>query len=253
MDTRIPYEESVAKALRKIAAHVPEDLVQQFAAKSGIRRDDIHPIAPGPSGTVSAVDGSNAMVLDGGSVALAAIRAARTTFTGNERAGRAATPLTLVTIGPGHRNTDFDELFAECFGALPHKGLDNADPERASAILRDTLEYWVAQKTAADASRQVRSCSLTGRSGSPARTMSRCSRGSSDRSRNAGCSSPPWQNGPGQPGAGGTRSSRRSPGSWRSTGSPARGGRRSTRTSSTTPSTGRDGTGRSSWPRSTRR
>jgi hypothetical protein len=151
MDTRIPYQESVAKALRKIAAHVPEDLVQQFAATSGIRRDDIHPVQPGPSGTVSAVDGSNAMVLDGGSVAIAAIRAARTMFSNNERAGRAATPLTLVTIGPGHRNTDFDELFAECFGSLPHKGLDNADPERASAVLRDTLEYWVAQRTAAAA------------------------------------------------------------------------------------------------------
>jgi hypothetical protein len=89
------------------------------------------------------------MVLDGGSIAIAAIRAARTTFTKNERAGRASTPLTLVTIGPGHRNTDFDELFAECYGAMPHKGLDNADPERASAVLRDTLEYWVAWKTAA--------------------------------------------------------------------------------------------------------
>jgi hypothetical protein len=148
MDNRAPYEESVEKALRKIAAHVPEDLVQQFAEKSGITIDQIHPIPRIPSGTVSAIDGSNAMVLDGGSVALAAIRAARTTFTGNNRDGRAVTPLTLVTIGPGHRNADFDELFAECFGALPHKGLDNADPERASAILRDTLEYWVAQKTA---------------------------------------------------------------------------------------------------------
>ena len=148
MDSRIPYEESVAKALRKIAAHVPEDIVQQFAEKSGIRRDDIHLIGPGPSGTVSAVDGSNALVLDGGSVAIAAVRAARTTFTGNERVGRATTPLMLVTIGPGHRNADFDELFRECFGDLPHKGLDNADPERASGILRDTLEYWVAKKTA---------------------------------------------------------------------------------------------------------
>jgi hypothetical protein len=142
------YGESVAKALRKIAAHVPDDLVAQFAAESGITRDQIHPIAPVPAGTVSAVDGSNAMVLDGGSIALAAIRAARTTFTGNVRDGRAATPLLLVTIGPGHRNTDFDELFLECFGSPPRKGLDNADPERASAILRDTLEYWVAQKTA---------------------------------------------------------------------------------------------------------
>ena len=149
MDNRSSYKESVVKALRRIAAHVPDDIVRQFAEKSGIRRDGIHSIEPGPSGTVSAVDGSNATVLDGGSVTLAAIRAARTTFTGNERAGRAATPLTLVTIGPGHRNADFDELFRECFGDLPHKGLDNADPERASAVLRDTLEYRVAQQTAA--------------------------------------------------------------------------------------------------------
>jgi hypothetical protein len=150
-DTRAPYEESVVKVLRRIASHVPEDLVRQFAEKSGIRKGDIHPIEQGPAGTVSAVDGSNAMVLDGGSVAIAAIRAARSTFAKNERAGRAATPLTLVTIGPGHRNTDFDELFRECFGDLPHKGLDNADPERASAVLRDTLEYWVVQQTAATA------------------------------------------------------------------------------------------------------
>ena len=39
-------------------------------------------------------------------------------------------------------------LYEECFGVPPHKGLDNADPERASAILRDTLEYWVALQTA---------------------------------------------------------------------------------------------------------
>jgi len=149
MDTRTSYEESVKKALQRIAAHVPEDLVAKFAERSGIIRDDIRPIQPGPSGTVSAIDGSNAMVLEGGSVAIAAIRAARTTFAGNERAGRSVTPLTLVTIGPGHRNQDFDELFRECFGSPPKKGLDNADPERASGILRDTLEYWVAHRTAA--------------------------------------------------------------------------------------------------------
>ena len=148
MGIRTSYEESVEAALRRIAAHVPADLVSQFAERSGITKDQIHPITRIPSGTVSAVDGSNAMVLDGGTFALAAIRAARTTFTGNNRDGRAVTPLTLVTIGPGHRNQDFDELFTECYGALPHKGLDNSDPERASAILRDTLEYWVAQKTA---------------------------------------------------------------------------------------------------------
>jgi hypothetical protein len=148
MNARESYEMSVSTALRKIQDHVPEDLVQKFAAKSGITKEDIHLIPPSPSGTVSAIDGSNAMVLTGGSIALAAIRAARTTFTGNERTGRSVTPLTLVTIGPGHRNHDFDELYQECFGTPPKKGLDNADPERASAILRDTLEYWVALETA---------------------------------------------------------------------------------------------------------
>ena len=96
---------------------------------------------------VAAVDGSNTMVLEGGSVSIAAIRAVQTTFLNNERHNRSITPLTLVTIGPGHRNRDFDELYQECFGIPPHKGLDNADPERASAILRDTLEYWVALQT----------------------------------------------------------------------------------------------------------
>ncbi len=141
------YEESVDRAIGKIADHVPEDLVQKFAQESGITKDNIHPIPTVPSGIVSAVDGSNSMIIEGGSVAIAAIRAVQTTFSGNIRSSRSITPLTLVTIGPGHRNHDFDELFLDCFGTPPHKGLDNADPERASAILRDTLEYWVALQT----------------------------------------------------------------------------------------------------------
>jgi hypothetical protein len=148
LTTRTSYEESVDRALRRINEHIPEDLVQTFAQESGITREDIHTIPPGRSGMVTAIDGSNTMVLEGGSVSLAAIRAVQTTFLNNERHHRSITPLTLVTIGPGHRNRDFDELYQDCFGIPPHKGLDNADPERASAILRDTLEYWVGLHTA---------------------------------------------------------------------------------------------------------
>ena len=79
----------------------PEDLVGKFAQESGITREDIHPIPPSRSGMVAAVDGSNTMVLEGGSVSLAAIRAVQTTFLNNERHHRSITPLTLVTIGPG--------------------------------------------------------------------------------------------------------------------------------------------------------
>jgi len=142
------YEESVDRALRRITEHIPDDLVRKFTQESGITRDDIHRIPQGLSGMVTAIDGSNTMVLEGGSVAIAAIRAVQTTFVNGKRHNRSITPLTLVTIGPGHRNRDFDELYHDCFGIPPHKGLDNADPERASAILRDTLEYWVALQTA---------------------------------------------------------------------------------------------------------
>jgi hypothetical protein len=138
------YEESLNRAMQTIADHIPEDMVQRFAEESGITQNDIHPIPGGTSGVVSAVDGSNTMIIDGGSVAVAAIRAVQTTFAAHERSSRSLTPLMLVMIGPGHRNHDFDELYEDCFGIPPRKGLDNADPGRASAILRDTLEYWVA-------------------------------------------------------------------------------------------------------------
>ncbi|MDD1701321.1 MAG: DNA double-strand break repair nuclease NurA [Methanoregula sp.] len=147
MNIRTSYEESLDLALRRIAEHIPEDLVHRFAQTSGITKDDIHSIPKGSSGMVSAIDGSNAMIAEGGSVSLAAIRAVRTTFSNGERYNRSITPITLVTIGPGHKNQDFAEMYLDCFGAPPHKGLDNADPERASAILRDTLEYWVALQT----------------------------------------------------------------------------------------------------------
>ena len=148
MNIGTSYEDSLNRTLRRIAEHIPGDLVQVFSKVSKIKKDDIHPIPPGPSGIVSAVDGSNTLVAEGGTVSIAAIRAVRTTFSGDKRLNRSITPLTLVIIGPGHRNTDFDELYLDCFGIPPHKGLDNADPERASAILRDTLEYWVALQTA---------------------------------------------------------------------------------------------------------
>ena len=147
MNNRTSYEESLNLTLRKIAEHVPLDLVEKFARASRITKDDIHAIPPGPSGMVSAVDGSNAMITEGGTVSITAIRAARTTFLNGERYNRSITPITLVTIGPGHKNQDFTEMYLDCFGAPPHKGLDNSDPERASNILRDTLEYWVTLQT----------------------------------------------------------------------------------------------------------
>ena len=69
----------------RIAEHIPEDLVGVFRKVSRITKDDIHSIPPGPSGIVSAIDGSNTMVAEGGTVSIAAIRAVRTTFSGEDR------------------------------------------------------------------------------------------------------------------------------------------------------------------------
>ena len=173
MNNRTGYEESLDRTLRKVTAHIPEDLVEKFGRESGITKKDIHPIPKSLSGIVSAVDGSNSMIIEGGSVGVAAIRAVRTTFNGMERYNRSITPITLVTIGPGHRNLDFDDLYYECYGIPPHKGLDNSDPERASAILRDTLEYWVCLQTATTLPAERFFSSMVP-CGFPARTMIRC-------------------------------------------------------------------------------
>ncbi len=89
------------------------------------------------------------MILEGGSVSIAAIRAVQTTFLNGERSSTAPSlPSRSSPSGPVTGTGTLTSSYRECFGIPPHKGLDNADPERASAILRDTLEYWVALQTA---------------------------------------------------------------------------------------------------------
>lgn len=148
MGRKESYEESVTLILERISHQMPYDLVERFAEFSHVTRSDIHPIQPTPDGVVSAIDGSNAIVAESGSFALAAIRAAHTDFAGTERRARAITPLTMVSVGPEDDNEDFRVLMSDCFSIFPEKGLPNNDAERVSAILRDTLEYWVAQKQA---------------------------------------------------------------------------------------------------------
>ena len=138
------YEESISRVLDRIEGRVSGDIGADFAAFSKIGLGDIHPVIPGQSGIVSAIDGSNTIVAESGSFALAAIRAAHATFSGGERLSREITPLRIVTIGPGKEIEDFPILMQECFGVFPEKPLKNNDPERVSAILRSTLEYGIA-------------------------------------------------------------------------------------------------------------
>jgi hypothetical protein len=142
------YSGAVKEAAGRIRATIPADLVEKFAKTCTIRPSDFIHCEPAPCGEVCAIDGSNVMLLESGSMALAVVRAAQTTFLDMERKRRSVTPMRFALIGPEEENQDFPVLYADCFGHPPGKPLSNEDISRAAGILRDTLEYWVTETMA---------------------------------------------------------------------------------------------------------
>lgn len=142
------YAGAVNEAAARIRASVPADLVKKFADVCNIKISDFTPCTAADCGEVCAVDGSNVTLLESGSMALAVVRAAQTTFVSMERKRRSVTPMTFALIGPEEENVDFPVLYADCFGHPPGKTLDNEDISRAAGILRDTVEYWVTETMA---------------------------------------------------------------------------------------------------------
>jgi hypothetical protein len=142
------YSGAVKEAAGRIRASVPANLVEKFAKTCNIKPSDFIHCTPVPCGEVCAVDGSNVTLLESGSMALAVVRAAQTTFLNMERSRRSVTPMTFAMIGPEEENQDFPVLYADCFGHPPGKPLQNEDITRAAGILRDTVEYWVTETMA---------------------------------------------------------------------------------------------------------
>ena len=142
------YAGAVNEAAGRIRAKVPGDLIRKFRAICGITKDDFLSCTPRDCGEVCAVDGSNVSLLESGSMALAVVRAAQTTFVDMERTKRSVTPLHFSLIGPEAENQDFPALYADCFGQPPGKPLSNEDIARAAEVLRDTVEYWVTETMA---------------------------------------------------------------------------------------------------------
>lgn len=142
------YTGAVKEAAGRIRSTIPENLVEKFAKASGIQPADFISCTPSPCGEVCAIDGSNVMLLESGSLALAVVRAAQTTFIDMERSRRSVTPMTFALIGPEEENQDFPILYADCFGHPPGKPLANEDITRAAGIIRDTVEYWVTEQMA---------------------------------------------------------------------------------------------------------
>ena len=82
---------------------MPYDLVEQFASTSHLTGQTSTRSGTKLPGIVSAIDGSNAIIAESGSFALATIRAAQTTFDKGERSSRAITPLSVISVGPERR------------------------------------------------------------------------------------------------------------------------------------------------------
>lgn len=132
----------------RIWSTIPENLVDLFAEASGFTQEDFRSCTKYPSGEVCAVDGSNAFLLESGSMAIAAVRAAQSTFFNMGRIRRSLTPLHLALIDNEEENDDFLCLYMECFGQRPGTPLRNDDRTRTAGILRDTVEYWVMAQMA---------------------------------------------------------------------------------------------------------
>ena len=139
------YHNAINQAVSRIRSTVPANLVDTFVHACGINREDFHGCPPMESGEVCAIDGSNVILLSSGSMALAAVRAAQTTFTDMKRTRRSITHLKFALLGPEPESTDFLTHYFECFGEVPGKPLLTEDKEAASGIVRDTFEYWVTE------------------------------------------------------------------------------------------------------------
>jgi len=150
MDQKTLYQDAIQRIAGRIRECAPEDIVERFSACSGFDAGSYRPCSSSFDGAVCAVDGSNAIILDAGSFAVAAARASASAYAGGVRTCHRTTPLEIVTVNPGTGNEDFDTLFRDCFRYPPKVHLDHDDPIRNSAVVRDTLEYWAATEMAGE-------------------------------------------------------------------------------------------------------
>lgn len=150
MDQKALYLDAIQRIAGRIRESVPEDLAGQFSVAGGFDAASYRHCRTEFDGAVCAVDGSNSIILDAGSFAVAAVRASVSAYAGGARLYHRTTPLHVVTVNPGAGNEDFDTLYYDCFHCSPKVHLDHDDPVRNTAVMRDTLEYWAAMEMAAE-------------------------------------------------------------------------------------------------------
>ena len=149
-DPNAAYRDAIRRIAGRIREYTPPDLAGRFAAAGGYDALSYRRCSPRFDGAVSAVDGSNTVILDAGSFAVAAVRASVSSYSGGSRLHHRTTPLQVVTVNPGRGNEDFDEIYHDCFNCPPKVHLDHEDPVQNTAVIRDTLEFWAAMEMAAE-------------------------------------------------------------------------------------------------------
>ena len=149
-DPNTAYRDAIRRIAGRIREYTPPDLPGRFAAASGYDASSYRRCSSRFDGAVSAVDGSNTVILDAGSFAVAAVRASVSSYSGGSRLHHRTTPLLIVTVNPGRGNEDFDEIYHDCFHCPPKVHLDHDDPVQNTAVIRDTLEFWAAMEMAAE-------------------------------------------------------------------------------------------------------
>jgi len=138
------YGRDLERAVGRIGEITPPDIAVRFREHGNFGESSFTPIAPSWIGRVLAIDGSSAMVVEGGSFSIGAIRAVATAFSRGERAFIAGTGIRLVSIGREEHDQDFARLYRDCFGCEPVTPLDDRDRLTAASVFRDTLEYGTA-------------------------------------------------------------------------------------------------------------
>lgn len=146
MKRDVTYTQDLIDLIAHIRNISPADLVERFEEASGLNIDDFISFPANFDGIFTAIDGSNAMVLESGSFSIAAIRAGASAYQDGCRRHRKITDLRLMRIGPEREVAAYDWLYEECFSYPPDTGLDSEDRSKAAAILRDTLEYYAARE-----------------------------------------------------------------------------------------------------------
>jgi len=137
------YEESLEITALRIRNTFPEDIGERFEQHASLSPSEVNRIIPSKGAIIGAVDGSNASVLESGSMTISGVRAGAVLFLEGD-ISRKRTPLFLILSGNAEAAKDFSRMYQECFGSEPFKQLEGDETDLVASLARDTLEYWIA-------------------------------------------------------------------------------------------------------------